>query len=336
MKKILYIGNKLEKHGASPTSIDTLPRLLQKEGFSFNTVSSLRNKPLRLLHMLSAIFLKWRRTKLVLIDTYSTTNFWYARLSGALCRFLKIPYIFLLHGGGLRSRFENASEKTLELFRNAKANIVPSRFLSDQLQKFEFGNIIIIPNSIDISKYAFKKREILEPKILWLRAFDEVYNPQMALETLEILIAKHPEAELCMIGPDKDGSLIESKLSAKEKDLPVKFMGKMSKNEWIELSGNYDVFLNTTSIDNTPVSVLEAMALGIPVVSTNVGGIPYLIKHEENGLLVPAKQPAEMAKAVSRLLTDVSLATKLSLKGRESVENYDWKKVKHFWLELLT
>lgn len=335
MKKVLYIGNKLEKHGAAPTSIDTLPDQLREEGFLFHAVSSLKNKPLRLLHMLSAILISGKRADLVLIDTYSTTNFWYAILSGTLCKYLKIPYIFLLHGGGLVSRFEKANSNTLELFRKAKTNVVPSDFLSDQLKKFDFGNIEVIPNSIDVSQYDFKERSILKPRILWLRAFDEVYNPQMALDTLEILMKAYPEAELCMIGPDKDGSLKESKLLAKEKNLPVKFMGKMDKTDWIRLSPDYDIFLNTTSIDNTPVSVLEVMALGIPVVSTNVGGIPYLIKNEESGLLVSPDQPSEMAYAVSRLLEDPSLASRLSLNGRKNVENYDWKKVKHFWLELL-
>ncbi len=335
MKKTLYIGNKLEKHGAAPTSIDTLPDQLREAGFLFHTVSSLKNKPLRLMHMLSAILVQAKRADLVLIDTYSTTNFWYALLSGTLCKFLKVPYIFLLHGGGLVSRFENANSNTLQLFRKAKTNVVPSNFLSDQLMKFNFENIEVIPNSIDVSQYDFKERSNLKPRILWLRAFDEVYNPKMALETLEILLGTYPEAELCMIGPDKDGSLKESKISAKKKSLPVKFMGKMNKTDWIKLSVNYDIFLNTTSIDNTPVSVLEAMALGIPVVSTNVGGIPYLIKNEENGLLVSPGQPSEMANAVSRLLKNPSLASRISKNGRKNVENYDWKKVKHFWLELL-
>ena len=148
-----------------------------------------------------------------------------------------------------------------------------------------------IPNSIDISLYPFLKRSKPKHKILWVRAFDKIYNPKLALETLELLIADFPDAELCMIGPDKDGSLNELSDLARKNSLPVTFRGKMSKVEWIDISKDFDVFLNTTNFDNTPVSLIEAMALGLPVVSTNVGGIPYLIEDQCNGVLVEPDDP---------------------------------------------
>ena len=80
-----------------------------------------------------------------------------------------------------------------------------------------------------------------------------------------------------MVGPDKDGSLEKTKQYAKEKGVlhRVRFTGGLSKTEWIELSKDYNIFINTTNVDNTPVSVMEAMALGFPVISTNVGGVPF-------------------------------------------------------------
>ena len=76
----------------------------------------------------------------------------------------------------------------------------------------------------------------------------------------------------------KDGSMEACKEYAAEEKLPVKFTGKLEKNEWIKISADAGIFINTSNIDNTPVSLMEAMALGLPVVSTNVGGIPYLIE----------------------------------------------------------
>ncbi|WP_300438489.1 glycosyltransferase family 4 protein [Christiangramia sp.] len=335
MKHILYIGNKLEKHGATPTSIDTLPKLLSDEPFVFKTVSSAKIKALRLFHMLWATIKNSNRKDLVLIDTYSTRNFWYAVLCGWLCRAFSVPYIFILHGGNLDAKFKNSSERILQIFRDSRLNVVPSAFLKDKLVDFHFQHIKIIPNSIELSRYNFKKRKELIPKLLWVRAFHKVYNPEMAILVLEKLLQIYPNAELCMVGPEKDGSLKKLEVLVERKKLPVIFKGKLAKREWIELSKNYDIFLNTTSIDNTPVSVIEAMALGLPVVSTNVGGIPYLISDGENGILVGSNNANQMFSEIDRLLKDPQLAETISLYARKEADKFDWNKVKYKWLELL-
>lgn len=334
MKKVLYLGNKLEKHGFSPTSIDTLPPLLRDAGYVIKSVSSIKNKPLRLLHMLGSVIMH-RKSDLVLIDTYSTTNFWYAVLGGKLCQILSIPYIFILHGGNLEERFNNSSERIRNIFRNAEANVIPSDFLKKKLKKFEFKNMVFIPNSIDISIYDFKRRSSLRPKLLWVRAFVKIYNPEVVLEIYKELFKRYPAVQICMVGPEKDGSLKRIQQISEEKNFSIEFKGKLTKPEWIELSEEYDIFINTTLIDNAPVSVIEAMALGLPVVSTNVGGIPYLIADEKSGLLVEPKNIQEMVFAIKRLLEDPVLSGNVSDNGRLEAEKYDWKEVKQLWLELL-
>ena len=335
MRQILYIGNKLEKHGVSPTSVDILAPALQEEGFEVKAISSKKNKTLRLLHMLWSVIENYTSKDLVLIDTYSTTNFWYAVLCGRLCQFFSIPYIFFLHGGNLKNRFESTSPQILKIFKNAKACVVPSCYLKDQLKSFSFKNLKYIPNSIDLSFYDFNQRIDFEPKLLWVRSFAEVYNPEMALIVMEKILQIYPQAELCMVGPEKDGSLKKLKTLAEKKKLPVKFTGKLDKKDWIALSRDYDIFLNTTNVDNTPVSVMEAMALGLPVVSTNAGGIPYLIENGVNGILVEPNKPEAMTSAVQALIDDPALARRLSAKAREKVESFDWEQVKPLWLELL-
>jgi glycosyltransferase involved in cell wall biosynthesis len=96
-----------------------------------------------------------------------------------------------------------------------------------------------------------------------------------------------------------------------------------------------DIFLNTTNVDNTPISVLEAMACGLCVVSTNVGGIPYLLEHEHDALLVPPDDPAAVATAVRRLLTEPDLAEQLSRNARQKAEKFDWSIILPQWEALL-
>lgn len=335
MKKILYIGNKLEKHGTAPTSADILPGLLCKEGFNVRAVSSLKNKPARLLHMAWTTISSYKKTDIVLIDTYSTSNFWFAVICGYICKRLKIPYIFILHGGNLDRRFQNISPEVRKIFKEADTNIVPSSYLLDKLSPY-LENLRLIPNWINLEQYKFRERKEIEPKLLWVRSFDKVYDPYLALDVVEKLTKKYPNVNLCMVGPEKDGSLARMKDLALKRNLPVSFPGKLEKAEWIGLSEEFDIFLNTTLVDNNPVSVLEAMALGIPVVSTNVGGIPYMIRNEENGLLVEPGNSDAMVEAIINLLQNPELAGRLSKTSREEIEKYDWEQVKPLWLELLS
>lgn len=335
MRRILYIGNKLEKHGATPTGVDTLSKKLEAEGFQVKAVSSYKNKAFRLGHMVLSVLRNIQNKDLVLIDTYSTRNFWYAISCARICSKFSIPYIFILHGGNLQIRFENSSEEIIELFRRAKANVVPSEFLKEKLGKFNFENLWVIPNTLELSFYNFKKRTEISPSILWVRAFAEVYNPEMAIQVIKELLKKHPEAELCMVGPEKDGRRAKLERKVERENLPVKFTGKLDKEKWIEISKSYDIFINTTNVDNTPVSVLEAMALGLPVVSTRVGGIPYLIEDGNEGLLVKENDYIGMANCIENLIDDQELTDKISSNARRKVEKFDWDHVKSHWLELL-
>jgi glycosyltransferase involved in cell wall biosynthesis len=97
-----------------------------------------------------------------------------------------------------------------------------------------------------------------------------------------------------------------------------------------------DIFLNTTNVDNTPISVLEAMACGLCVVSTNAGGIPYLLEHERDALLVPPDDAQAMARAVHRILTEPGLAESLSENARRKVEQFDWCAVLPQWERLFS
>ena len=129
--------------------------------------------------------------------------------------------------------------------------------------------------------------------------------------------------------------LAKCKTLAEQKNLSVKFTGKLSKNEWTTLAKNYNIFINTTNFDNTPVSVIEAMALGLPVISTNVGGLSYLIDDQKDGLLVPKNDSDAFVKAINRLIEHPELAQQLSIAARKKVGKFDWEVVKEKWHDVL-
>jgi glycosyltransferase involved in cell wall biosynthesis len=109
----------------------------------------------------------------------------------------------------------------------------------------------------------------------------------------------------------------------------------LSKPQWHKKAEKYNVFINTSNIDNTPVSVMEAMALGLPIVSTNVGGIPFLIDGRVDGLLVEKNNVNDMVNAIIEIKNDKEMVTSLTTNARKKVEQFDWEIVKQLWHNIL-
>ncbi|MGV8813783.1 MAG: glycosyltransferase family 4 protein [Gelidibacter sp.] len=335
MKNLLYIGNHLQNSQSNATYSAVLGPLLEQSGYAVRYTSNKTNKVFRLLEMLWTTFRTHKKTDLVLIDTYSTQNFYYAVLVSWLCRLLKLRYVPILHGGNLPNRLRNSPKLSKRLFKNAYANVSPSLYLKTIYEEFGYENVVYIPNTIIIDNYPFHKKNFDTPKLLWVRSFSEIYNPSLAVEVLHELKQRGYDAVLSMVGPDANGSLSKVKALADHLNVSVTFTGKLTKAAWVELSKDYNVFINTTNFDNMPVSVIEAMALGIPVVSTNVGGMPYLIEHTVDGVLVAPNDKKAMVDAVEGLFGDVLRTEGMVVEARGKVEGFDWEMVRGLWEEVL-
>ena len=335
--KILYIGNKLSHFGYTPGVIETLGKLLEVEGFRVFYAGTRKNKFLRLTEILWKTIALGKKVDFILIDTYSTSAFWYAYLTGLTARMTGTKYIPILHGGDLPSRLRRSKRACDTLFKNSYMNVAVSGYLSHEFEKAGYETVTI-PNSIDILLYPFRLREHPRPRLLWVRSFHRQYNPEMAADVLKELLKKYPDAELCMVGPDKDGSIYEfrnyiNKLGIADK---VKITGLLKKEEWIKLSEDYDFFINTTNVDNTPVSVIEAMALGLCIISTNPSGIPYLLIDGKDSMLVMPKDYYKMAEHINIIIEKPDLSNQLSTNARLKAESYDWFVIREHWLNLFT
>lgn len=286
--------------------------------------------------MVNTLIRRRRETHFVLIDTYSTLSFYYAFLISQLSRIINKPYIPILHGGNLPTRLERHPNLCRQVFQAAYRNVAPSGYMQAAFVRHGYETVVI-PNFIPIKDYCFKLRAQVRPRLLWVRSFEVTYHPEMAIRVLAFLKKQYPEAELCMVGPDKDGSLEQCRQLARDLHVveQVTFTGRLSKTDWHQLAQEYDIFINTTNADNTPVSVIEAMALGLPVVSTNVGGIPYLLEHEKTGLLVAPGDTEDMCEAILRLIESPELSVSLSQNGRQQAEQFDEEIVLKKWQEIL-
>jgi glycosyltransferase involved in cell wall biosynthesis len=334
--RIIYVGNDLAGKSKYHSAYATLKQRLLSEGFEVISTSSKKNQLLRLLDMIWTVLCQLKKTDYILIDVFSTSAFYYAYIISGLARIFNIKYIPILHGGDLPRRLDKSPKLSESVFKYSIRNVSPSKFLQSEFINRGY-DAIVISNTIQIENFEFKERNEISPRLLYVRAFADIYNPILAIEVLYQLRKTYSDATLCMVGPDRDGTLAAVKNRIEELKLNnyVRITGVLQKEEWHNLSKKYDVFINTTNVDNTPVSLIEVMALGLPIVSTNVGGIPYLMSHRNDCILVKPENTEDMTNAICELLEDSSKTNLFSRNGRKKAETMDWEVVKHEWYKIL-
>lgn len=302
-------------------------------------VSSRKNHRIfRLADMLKTVLSARAHYELAMVEVYSGTAFLWAELVCLALRYLRKPYVLALHGGNLPAFSQRHPARVCSLLRRAAAVTCPSKYLSEGLRHCGVA-VQVVPNPLDIERYPFTERRVPRPNIVWLRAFHEIYNPCLALRIVAHLRETFPEVQMAMAGPDKgDGSLQRTRHLARELNVAdrVNFLGVVTKKDVPDILNKADLFINTTNFDNTPVSVIEAMACGLCIVSTNVGGMPYLLQNESEGLLVQRDDSLSMADAIRRLLNDSGLAQRLSRQARLKAQQFDWSVILPIWECLLS
>lgn len=336
-KTVLIVGNFLSAAGYTRGVCEDLAERLRAAGWSVITTS---NKPNRVARLIDMVTTAWRRRneyEVAQVDVFSGPAFFWAEAVCWTLRRVGKPYILTLHGGNLPQFARRYPRRVSRLLNSAATVTTPSRYLLEHMKTYR-SDILLLPNAVDLSRYRFRLRRQAQPRLIWLRAFHSIYNPTLAPRMLAQLIPDFPNIRLIMIGPDKgDGSLQETQQVTEKLNLNghITIVGGIPKTEVPEWLDKGDIFINTTNVDNTPISVLEAMASGLCIVSTNVGGIPYLLEHEKEALLVPPDDAEAMAEAVHHTLTEPGLAEHLSSNARNKAEQFDWSVVLPQWERLL-
>lgn len=333
--RLCFVGSMLGRNaGYITTQGQITADLFTAEGYETVCVSAKINRLARLAEIASVLIKNRRRFDLVLLEVYGGMSFFIADIVSLICKFFKKPLIMVLHGGGLPALIGKRPSWTKRVLRRANCLVAPSTFLAQNIGKHGF-KIKVIANVIDLDIHPFHERRRISPRLIWMRSFHPVYYPQMAVKVLDELRKTYPNATLTMGGVDK-GLEPEIKQMVAEMNLSdaVRFPGFLDTEQKAVEFSKADIYLNTNRIDNMPVSVLEACAFGLPVVATNVGGLPFLISHGENGLLVENENATEMVEAVKLLLEDSDLAQKISRGGRALAEKSGWQSVRAEWEKL--
>lgn len=210
--------------------------------------------------------------------------------------------------------------------------VVPSGYLVEVFGQFGFHARSIF-NFVDTSRFRFRQRDPLRPRFFSNRNFESLYNVACTLRAFALIQKHFPDASLTLAGDGTERAELER--LARELELRnTKFIGLVPNSQMPELYDAADIYLNSPDTDNMPGSIIESYAAGLPVVTTNAGGIPYILKDGQTGMMVECGDYKAMAERAILLLEDEKLASSISSRAREECRKYQWEAVRREWLKL--
>lgn len=262
----------------------------------------------------------------------SYTSFLLAPLPAMLtARALRCPVILNYRSGEAPDHLARSRIARVALAR-VDRNVVPSRFLVDVFGRFGI-DATIIPNLVDLRRFRFRLRSPLQPRILSTRNLESLYNVACTMRAFRLVQDRYPHASLTLVG----GGAEERALRALAGELALRnvtFVGRVKPADIAQYYASHDIYLQSPNIDNMPTSILEAYASGLPVVSTNAGGISAILTHGQHGLLAAVDDHRGLAAHVLALLQTPVLAERLSRAALATCDAYTWTAIREQWLRV--
>lgn len=236
------------------------------------------------------------------------------------------------HSGEADDHLRNWGFRVHPFLRRVDAIVVPSVYLQKVFETHGYSTRVV-RNIIDLSAFRFRARGRLQPRLLSCRNLETHYRVQDVLEAFALLQQQHPEATLLVAGYGSQAEPLRRWVRARGLE-GVEFLGRVEPEAIAALYDRADFFLNASVIDNQPISILEAFASGLAVVSTPTGDIPHMLDQGRLGVLVPPESPAAMAQAVASLLESPEQLARMIGAAHDEVLRYTWEQVRQQWLKV--
>jgi len=327
----LFLSEK-NKNKIMRTAADQLAELLTKYGYTVITTSSVINKGLRMIDTLCSIIRHSRKYKIAVVPLYGTLGSYIWETSATLLlKLIGKKVIMVVHGGSIPERMKKNPGRYLIPLRKADIVACPSNFILTALKEHNVESRLI-ENVINLKDYHFHTKSTFRPRVLWMRTIEDIYNPEMAVRVAAILSKKYSDFKLVMAGYDR-GALAMTKALADELGVTdkIEFPGYITNEQKNQFAQELDFYICTNKIDNAPVSLIEMMALGLPVITVNSGGIPYLITDGYNGSMVNLDDDDAMANAIIAIIENPQQGTHMINNGLVFAHHFDETAVIEKW-----
>ncbi|MHB8493949.1 MAG: glycosyltransferase family 4 protein [Casimicrobiaceae bacterium] len=260
---------------------------------------------------------------------FAAPAIWIGKLRGA-------RVVVNYRGGAAEGFLATTRAPVLRTLRLADAVVVPSDFLRGTFERFGV-EATVVPNVVDLERFTpahppAAGHGAAAPQLVIARNLEPIYDLPTAIRAFAIVQAAKPTSRLAIAGSGPERTTLGQLVAELGLSAAVDFRGALSRDAMADLYRGATLLVNSSTVDNTPNSLLEAMASGVPIVSTNVGGVPYLVQDGTTALLVPPGNCEAMAKAMLAVLDDPVLARRLSDNGLQQVRCFAWDRVHPLWM----
>jgi phenylacetate-CoA ligase len=231
------------------------------------------------------------------------------------------------HGGEADGFFARFAPLLRPVFRMADVVTTPSGYLAEIIRRRIGVPVEIVPNLIDLAAFRYTERQDVRPRMLVTRHLEKLYDVESVIRAFREVQVKYPDASLWIAGTGSE----EQRLRGLVTDWGlrnVSFLGHVPHEELPRLYEACDLLLNASRADNFPGSLIEAAATGAVVISTGVGGIPYIFEDGVTALLVPAGDWKALGAAVLRVLKEPDLGRHLRRAAVRIGESCSWSRVR--------
>lgn len=332
---ILIIGNFFNnKKGRPTTQAEELYKLLLSNSHNVFFTSIYINRLLRFFDIIFKIIFLRKKYTIINIQFYGGLALYIEDIASFLAVLFSKKIIFTLHGGAIPIKILKHPKWYLRVLKRADIITVPSLFLKESLSSYNLP-IQIIENSIPLHDYKYFVKNSFSPKILWMRSFHPIYNPEMAINVISLLTKDFPDIKLFMAGSDLGYfDFIKKRVSDLDLSRNIEFIGYLDLKAKLKYAELCDIYICTNNIDNTPVSLIEMIALGLPIITTNVGGISYFL-NKNQALFVSINDHLAMANEIKNIINDHILGKSLVSNSRSILSSFDEVNVYKKWDSLL-
>lgn len=303
------------------------PRLLRpltRVKYARTVVTELTYAPLLLREL--------RRADVVHVFSAAYTSFLLAPLPAVLAAFSLHKPVVLNYRSGEAPAHLARSAVARRVLAAVERNVVPSAFLAGVFAEHGIP-ATVIPNVVDLDRFPFVRRRDIAPRFVSTRNFEPLYNVACTLRAFGLIQQRRPDATLTLVGRGSEEPALRE-LAASLRLRSITFTGAVRPADIPHIYAQHDIYIQSPDIDNTPTSVIEAYACGLPVVSTDAGGIPFILRDGVDGLLAPVDDHVALAAQGLRLLDDPTMAAQLAATARGFCDRCTWSAVRPLWLDL--
>lgn len=282
----------------------------------------------------------WRTLQKVQLVHLMANSGWSWHLFAApviwMAHLTKVPVVVNYRGGEAEAFFTQSISWVRPSLKRVTKVVVPSGYLKRVFARFEVPSEVV-PNIIDLERFSCTEKRTLNklsPHFIVCRNLETIYDVGTAIRAFSSIVAAYPQARLTIAGEGPERSSLVQQARDLGIESQVTFAGRLDPEKMASLYISADIMLNASRVDNMPNALLEAMAAGVPIVSTDAGGIPDMVEDGKTALLRPIGDWQGIADAALMLLKQDTVYQRLSEQGTEDVSRYRWESVQPLWMAI--